>query len=269
MTVLELFHCLGRTFLNEDGAVSLHELVPLIFISDSAELFECLRVVLLADVVENYLVVLSNHTQIFDAFANLSVAAKDLNCCFLVHDRFVVDQEFDDVLHLGLSLLEKAVSLALRQLLVLVFEIWILSSFANLAVIIDLIQLQFQKPGRQTDQLWSIRREVLFLGQVLNNLLQVVMQATKQVPLHKLQHHLLERLLTGSVVPNRFLVLLVQEQLVSIYSRHEGPLLAVGVHQALFDITYFQVLFTKVTFLVEEIRDEELIHGTAGGVVPH
>ena len=103
------------------------------------------------------------------------MTAQDLNCCFLIHDRFIVDQEFDDVLHFSLSLLEKAVFLPLRQLIVLVFEIGILSKFINLIVIINLIQLQFQKPGSQTNQLWSLCLEVLFVSQVINNLLQVVM----------------------------------------------------------------------------------------------
>jgi len=103
------------------------------------------------------------------------MAAQDLNRCFLIHDRFIVNQEFDNVLHFSLSLLEKAVFLPLRQLIVLVFEIGILSKFINLIMIINLIQLQFQKPGSQTNQLWPLCLEVLLVSQVINNLLQVVM----------------------------------------------------------------------------------------------
>jgi len=109
------------------------------------------------------------------------MATQDLNCCVLIDNRFIVNQEFDDILHFSLSLLEEAVFLPLRQLIILVFEIGILSKFINLIMIINLIQLQFQKPGGQTNQLWSLWLEVLSVSQVINNLLQVVMQTIKQV----------------------------------------------------------------------------------------
>lgn len=212
--------------------------------------------------MEYYLLVSVYLLQVFDALTYFSMVTDDLNCWVFINDRFVVNQEFDDFLHFSLSFGQKPIFLPLRQLLILVFEVRIITKLCYLIVIVDLIQLQLQQPRRQTYQLGPVRHEVAFLRQVVDNLLQVVMQTLKHIFLNEFQNHLLKWFLTTSIVLDRFLVFLIQKQLIGIYSRHVGSLRWIWMQQTLFDITDFQILFSQVAFFVLKRGNENVVECT-------